>query len=77
MKTLTDMELLFLCRCVSEDYDKMERRIERCRRYILRGEDRHKELALAEAERDAILSVKKKINNEIALREYTRNDNVS
>lgn len=70
MKSLSILELMFLCRLVGEDLDKLERRKERCRRYIARGEDKHKELALAEAEYDALLSVKQKINNEIALREY-------
>ena len=70
MKTLSLLELMFLCRIVEEDLDKMDRRKERCKRYILRGEDRHKELALAEAEYDALLSVKQKINAELALREF-------
>lgn len=77
MKSLSILELMFLCRCVGEDLAKMERRIERCKRYISRGEDKHKELALAEAEYNALLSVKNKINDEIALREYKKPENVS
>lgn len=75
MKTLSLLELMFLIRLVGEDLDRMERRKERCRRYIARGEDKHKELALAEAEYDALLSVKQKINAELALRDFTADKN--
>ena len=69
MNTLTSLELMFLCRLVDDDLSRMKKRIERCDRYILRGEDRYKEKAIAEAEYDSLLVVKKKINNELALRE--------
>ena len=71
MKTLNELELLFLCRLVGDDLGRLQRRIDRCHRYISRGEDKHKELAIAEAERSAILNIKKRINAEIALRELT------
>lgn len=77
MKTLTMLELMFLCRLVDDDLVRMKKRIDRCDRYILRGEDRYKEKALAESEYDSLLSVKKKINNELALREYASIENNS
>lgn len=77
MKTLTMLELLFLCRLIDDDLVRMKKRIDRCDRYILRGEDRYKEKALAESEYDSLLSVKKKINNELALREYASKEDIS
>ena len=71
MKSLSLLELMFLIRLVGDDLEKLERRKERCKRIIARGEDRHKELAMAEAEYDALLSVKQKINAELALRDLT------
>lgn len=75
MKTLSLLELMFLIRLIGDDLDRLERRKERCRRYISRGEDKHKELALTEAEYDALLSVKQKINAELALRDLTADKN--
>ena len=71
MKVLDDLELMFLCRLVRDDLGRVQRRIDRCHRYISRGEDKHKELAIAEAEMASILNIKKRINAEIALRELT------
>lgn len=71
MKNLNELELMFLCRLVGDDLQRIQRRIERCNRYIARGEDKHKELAIAEAEHEALCNVKKRINAEIALREMT------
>jgi len=75
MKTLSLLELMFLIRLIGDDLERLERRKERCRRYISRGEDKHKELALTEAEYDALLSVKQKINAELALRDLTADKN--
>lgn len=71
MTSLSDVELLFLFRLITEDLDKMERKIDRCRRYLARGEDKYRELSLAEAEYTAMYSVKKRINAVLALRELT------
>lgn len=71
MEKLNELELMFLCRLVGDDLQRIQRRIERCNRYIARGEDKHKELAIAEAEYEALSNVKKRINAEIALREMT------
>lgn len=71
MKSLSLLELMFLIRLIGDDLEKLERRKERCRRYIARGEDKHNELALTEAEYDALLSVKQKINAELALRDLS------
>jgi len=75
MKTLSLLELMFLIRLIGDDLERLERRKERCRRDISRGEDKHKELALTEAEYDALLSVKQKINAELALRDLTADKN--
>lgn len=68
---LTELELLYLRRLVVEDIDMLDRRINKLIRLASHDEQFHKKMALAESELAAMLEIKRKINDDIAVRELT------
>lgn len=66
---LTELELLYLRRLVVEDIDMLERRINKLIRLASHDDQFHKKMALAESELAAMQEIKRKINDEIAVRE--------
>lgn len=68
---LTELELLYLRRLVVEDIDMLDRRINKLIRLASHDEQFHKKMALAESELAAMQEIKRKINDDIAVRELT------
>lgn len=66
---LTMIELFFLRKLIGENLDKKLGRIQYYNRQLRLGKDYYQQLALVESEYNAMLSLKDKINDEIALRE--------
>lgn len=68
---LTELELLYLRRLVVENIEMLDRRINRLIRLASHDEQFHEKMALAESELAAMQEIKRKINDDIAVRELT------